>query len=399
MYRTLKKMNFREDSKIIKKLFSNFKKRDDIFSEKSKTFLDKIYKIMRKSLSWQPHIVYTKLDALPKGTKHHIISEELRNECEEMEIFRKYEFYIGTPKTKKHKISVYLSSMKSGAKEFPNVLRKIKIWLFTLMNFIEEVCSPNINIYLYFTHHKKMLPDSSNTIIDESHANTAFTYACNVVRDSNDIYIYRQEEWFKVLIHETFHAFGLDFSAMNQSRLNKQIHSVFPVNNDPSFYETYTEVWAEILNMMVLTLHIIDKEKWINKLESKVFYESLFAQFQCAKILDFMGIEYSVLWAKNKQNERDTKYKENTNVMAYFLFKSAFFYKINDFVEWCVTNNNSSLRFNKRNDIKFFDFLLEIYNSEDYLQTIKNMKDFISNQTTKKKDGFVFKTLRMSMNE
>lgn len=391
-------MNYKEDSKKIKGVFSEFKKETDIFSSKSRTFLNKIFKLMETASIWNPRVVHTVLSELPKGDKYEIIDDELQQRCESLESFRKYEFSIGSQDSN-HKINVYLSSLKSDVKLFPKVLKKIKIWIYTLIHFIKELCSPNINIYLYFTDHKKKLPDSSNTIIDETNANTAFTFACNMKRTSNDIYIYRTEEWFKVLIHETFHTFGLDFSAKNQTRLNEMIHSVFPVKNDPAFYETYTEVWAEILNIMVITLNIKNEDSRFDKMEKMVFYESLFSQFQCAKILDFMDIEYYQLWGKDAKSieKRNEKYKENTNIMAYFIFKSAVFYKINDFVEWCIQHNNNSLNFNGKNDVKFFKFLLKIYNQADYIQTIQNMKEFIAKQSNKQQ--FVLKTLRMSMNE
>ena len=378
---------------------SKFKNKTDIFSRKSKTFLNKIYKIMEKSSSWNPRIIHTIMNELPKGDHYEHISQEVREKCEKLNTFHKYEFSLSPENEINHKINVYVCSTMSSQRLFPKIVNKIKCWIYTLFHYIERLCSPNINIYLYFTDHKKYLPESSNTIIDETHANTAFTFACNTVRSSNSIYIFRIEEWFKVFIHETFHTFGLDFSAKNQTKLNEIIHSVFPVDNDPAFYETYSEVWAELLNAMFITLKLKNPSQRIEKLENLVFYESLFSQFQCAKILDFMGIEYPQLWGKDAKSieKRNKKYRENTNVMAYFIFKSAFFYKINDFVEWCIENNNNSLNFNGKNDVKFFKTLLKIYNQGDYIVTIENMKKFITENSNK--NDFVFKTLRMSMNE
>ena len=55
------------------------------------------------------------------------------------------------------------------------------------------------NLYL-FTNHKKLLP-SKEIILNTSHVNSAYTYACR----EDTMTIFRQEEWFKVFIHETFH--------------------------------------------------------------------------------------------------------------------------------------------------------------------------------------------------
>ena len=62
------------------------------------------------------------------------------------------------------------------------------------------------------------MPDSNIDIIDQIHVNTGFTTTCPV---DSEIVIFREEEWFKVFIHETFHNFALDFSDMNNSACHK----------------------------------------------------------------------------------------------------------------------------------------------------------------------------------
>ena len=74
-------------------------------------------------------------------------------------------------------------------------------------------------VFIYSTELTKNLPNSNIDILDQIHVNTAFTYSC--IEQSNEIVIFRKEEWLKVLIHESFHNFGLDFSDMNTSECNK----------------------------------------------------------------------------------------------------------------------------------------------------------------------------------
>jgi hypothetical protein len=88
----------------------------------------------------------------------------------------------------------------------------ILMWLYILNQYASKQCANSLTIYLYFTSLEKKLPDSNIHILDEINVNTAFTTTCP--KDS-EIVIFRQEEWFKVLIHESFHNFGLDFSDMN----------------------------------------------------------------------------------------------------------------------------------------------------------------------------------------
>ena len=39
----------------------------------------------------------------------------------------------------------------------------------------------------------------------------------------SEIIIFRNEEWFKVFVHETFHLFGVDFSNMSNLKKSKDI--------------------------------------------------------------------------------------------------------------------------------------------------------------------------------
>ena len=77
-----------------------------------------------------------------------------------------------------------------------------------LHQYASSECVSKINIVIYLTPFKKVLPDNSIAILDVENANSAVTLACH---NPGEIIIYRKEEWFKVFIHETFHSFGLDF--------------------------------------------------------------------------------------------------------------------------------------------------------------------------------------------
>ena len=113
-------------------------------------------------------------------------------------------------------------------------------------------CASHLTISLYMTSLKKHLPDNRGEIIGREHINTAFTTSCP---QDGSIVIFRAEEWFKVLIHELFHALGLDFSHLHDSlkSCNAQILYLFPVKSDVNLYESYCELWALILNASFLS--------------------------------------------------------------------------------------------------------------------------------------------------
>ena len=133
---------------------------------------------------------------------------------------------------------IFVLEEQGNIKEYNKYVDAIIMWLYILNKYASDSCSKKITIYLYFTKLEKRLPSSNISILDHHNVNTAFTRTCP--KDS-EIVVFRKEEWFKVLIHETFHNFGLDFSDMNNSNCHNYILSLFPVNSDVNLYEAYTE--------------------------------------------------------------------------------------------------------------------------------------------------------------
>jgi hypothetical protein len=109
----------------------------------------------------------------------------------------------------------------------------IIMWLYILNQYASKQCATSLVIYLYFTSLEKRIPNSNIFILDEINVNTAFTTTCP--KDS-EIVVFRKEEWFKVLIHETFHNFALDFSDMNNNNAHKCILDIFKVNSNVNLY-------------------------------------------------------------------------------------------------------------------------------------------------------------------
>ena len=121
----------------------------------------------------------------------------------------------------------------------------MRVWLHICMQY-KKSCAKTISIYVYFSPFLKLLPEERSAdgdeILSPTHVNTAFTQRCV---PHGEIVIYRQEEWFKVFIHETFHAFGLDFGS---PKLDQALKALFPIESKYDAAEAYTETWARIIN-------------------------------------------------------------------------------------------------------------------------------------------------------
>ena len=346
----------------------------------------------------------------PKGQNYHHIVKEIKEEIEnQTKIGKQYSFSIGSRNFNIYIIKPHVGSQNTTSiyKMFDKMIYKIYIWLFICNHYSNPDCSPDITLYIYMTNHKKMLPEINNKLLDGIHANTAFTFACPIV--SNEIYIFRNEEWFKVFIHESFHCFGLDFSTMAEAEAEKEterkMFSIFPVKCDLRLYETYTETWAEIINIIFISVNTyscnepkINMNKLSKTIENHLYNEQKFSLFQCSKVLHHLKIKYRELYEKN--DNAHEKYREKTHIFSYYILKSIVIFYYNDFIEWCIIHNNKSIQFTQTEESinQFFEFIKSKYNSDHYLRTIEIFEKWFSKEENQYKK-WEMKTMRMSISE
>ena len=207
------------------------------------------------------------------------------------------------------------------------------LW-FSFLDIITP--NPNVNkvlqIKIYLTKERKILP-SQNIELSSKHVNSALTYLC---QEKGDILIYRQEEWFKVLLHECIHSYCLDFSSMNQNKLHECLHSTLPVHiNDPHYSETYAEVWAEIINIALLSY---SKHWEIFSLQFE-FYLQL-------EIVHSISKATHLLKRSNASFERlreKTNFKQRTHVYEYHILKTILLFSSDNFLMFCLYNNGEMM--------------------------------------------------------
>ena len=272
-----------------------------------------------------------------------------------------------------------------------NHIQKIWMWFYIL----SSKYSREITVYFYWTPFHKNLESKTiiKTILNESNVNTAFTYSCQV---NNEIILYREEEWFKVLIHESFHAFCLDFSSEDVEKSHKCILSLFPVKSKVNLYEAYTECWAEIWNIMFysfLSFKNPSLEIFILNCEKYREIETQWGFFQLTKVLKYMhpDLTYRDLISKKNGILRERYYQENTNVLSYYILKMVLMANFSEFLKWSYLNNGPTFFYfnnspkNKTQD-KLCEFILIHYKKRnsmllyvDFWQEINTKNILIAN--------------------
>jgi len=281
------------------------------------------------------------------------------------------------------------------------------VWLYIANIHSSKKCARQLKIIIYHTSLSKQLPETNIQILNQNNANTGFCMSCPV---NSEIVIFRKEEWFKVFIHETFHNFGLDFSSMNVSLYNRKILQFFPVNSEVMLFESYTEFWGRIINASFCSFINMKNKNDINEFYTNTEFfinlEKNFAFFQMIKVLDFMGLSYNDLYRKTvvSENLRRTRYKENTNILSYYVLTTILLNNYQDFLLWCDTNNISLLNFKKTT--KHIDnmcvFLENKYKTKHMLDGIKCIEKIFYNMKNKIKNKniiYLLENLRMTICE
>ena len=291
--------------------------------------------------------------------------------------------------------------------------KQVFMLIAILTHYSSSECSKSLNIFIYLTDFKRIIPDNNYTILGSYNVNGGFTTTCD---KNSEIVVYRKEEWFKVLIHEAFHNLGLDFSKMNTNQFHSKIKQIFPINSKFNIFESYCEFWARILNSAFCSYNVIDnkndKDAFKTFLDFFIQIERLFSLFQCNKILKFLGISYQNLYETDNGSHiaRENLYKETTNVFAYYIVTAFLLDNYVNVINWCNKNNLSCFKFNnsQRNLDLFYNLIENSYKRNEFLKNLMCVSNYASklNKKTNKNNKLannqinnIFKTTRMTIME
>ena len=272
------------------------------------------------------------------------------------------------------------SDFKNLKKVVENRIKKtLRILRFLLFYAGTNNKVKKITINLYLTNIKKTLPKNQIKTLNEENCNSALTYAC---AEEGEVLIFREEEWKKVLIHELFHSLCLDFSGISYLLLKDKIKDLFKVKSDYEISEAYAEYWATILNCCFISYDILDDKEDYEQFglysEFCIQFERIFSMFQLVKVLDYMGLRYKDLASDGRMAKslKNILYKEDTNVLAYYVIKSVLLYDYDKFLFWCEKYNISTIKFDKNqlNLRRFGNYFEDTYKSKRLLKSITEME-------------------------
>jgi hypothetical protein len=156
-----------------------------------------------------------------------------------------------------------------------------------------------MDIYLILSNLTKAFP-LNKQIIGVKHANTGYTDF-----QKNIIFVWRLEEYEKVLFHEVIHYCDLD-------KRDHHVEHIADINGPHSYYEAITDVFG--IYYHIIYLSIITKIKIKTLLE----IELSFIRNQAFILNDYLGLG-------NWKDQPDKIIKQTTPAFSYYILKYLIF--------------------------------------------------------------------------
>ena len=223
-------------------------------------------------------------------------------------------------------------------------------FLYKYLNFQNPF---NFNIWLIPLSIKRIFPNDS-VQISFNNINGGFTYV-----NGNDIYIHKEEEFPKVVLHEVLH--HSKFDTGNQwsiSELNT-LREIFEISQESNFNpnEAIIELWAEIYHLAFISYEL--------SIPFNILYASelKWGIYQTDKLL------------KHKKTFKNPLWKEKTNAFSYIIIKTILLNNLTNFLKLKTPYTSEVLK----------NFIINSYNK---LKKKLNTKSHIKSHT---------KSLRMTI--
>lgn len=174
-----------------------------------------------------------------------------------------------------------------------------------------------------------------------SHANSAFTYI-----NGNSVYIYRREEFAKVMLHETLHhVHSIDtYNEWSQPQLQK-IFTIFRIHPSTKLRpnEAVVETWAELFHIAFLCNQYEFDFDTIYKMEFK------WAILQAKRILRKQG---TYAW------------REESHAYSYYVLRSLFMMRLTDFMSLTEKKDIDGL----------INLAVSVFTGDEYKRAIHSIK-------------------------
>lgn len=161
----------------------------------------------------------------------------------------------------------YKKELKSGRLPRKNIIFILARLLLVQSLHLPWTIRKDMKVKMFLTSFTKQLPQTSDKELraNSSYHQEQLSLGANEINSGSncdtDIHIWREEEFFKLMIHESVHHANIDFK--NNLGLDPFIRENFNIDNSSEFriYESYTETCALLINTFTSVYEILICQK------------------------------------------------------------------------------------------------------------------------------------------
>jgi hypothetical protein len=308
---------------------------------------------------------------IPKHFYNLEIDTDMMNEFVELELME----FIHNELNYKHIHTISYSNLTiklniySKNKTIPKKMLEDIILRIIICGLFKSVqTNININVDIYLTPFKKKCDFNKGIdVIGPREINSGASIT------NTKLFIFRQEELNKVLVHELIHYLELDLNEV--PFLDCSTYFNISSTNEIRLNEAYTEIMALLINTIIYSGNYNDVKQILNA-------ELKYSMYQSAKILTLFNFENASEFFKQCDCE---KFRQNTDIFSYFIVKTAILLNLDDFLK--LYNYGKITRLN------FKEYILSITMSKKNTSFIDKFMKIIQNN---KQPKVLLNTLRMT---
>ena len=323
-------------------------------------FMKLIYTLLCKAQDskTKTSVVHTS-DASFKPEGGHFFPDEIKSHIETS----RYELYTITIYIKKSRFEILLYT-----KETMDIQRFIYFIRLVLV-----LCSKDTELKELYQMTFVLTPfekecETRIDCIHPIHVNSGYNRG-------ETICIFRQEELFKVFIHECFHMFCLDFKDV-QVDFKAMLTPLFHVESDYLLFECLCEFWSRTLNSAVFAFFMkrnMDYQEFELYFNMNLNVERIYSLVQLKHYLSKFNADYKDLIRGTIKS-----YKENTNGLCYYVITAVLLFNYQQTMNWFIDHNETLIQFTKtqKQVHLFYHYLKSVYKSDKLLNTLDGIKNY-----------------------
>ena len=240
-------------------------------------------------------------------------------------------YIAGEIRSKLHELSnvVVCDRIRIYYKKVPKYMLEFLVFYISFLKYTLAKVSPSrfdVNVNVFMSPFKKVFPKQDGAPLTPLNVNSGVTFYNTSGFTEKHVVVYRQEEVFKVLMHELIHAYELDIPRMS-TEVEKPIRTIFgKVGVILRVNESLTDTLACLFNVIMYC--ILKKQSSLKEVRKQLGVEQTYILSKGFQVFRWEGYRY-----ENDIKVPHLNMHEHTHVTSYYILKALNFWNLSKFLD------------------------------------------------------------------